>query len=100
MEKSGIKNGAIAKAIASMFPGYFALAMATRIVSVAAFHLEMKAISWALLIVNIIVFTILSLLLLIRLIFFFRLSKPILLIIFGDRAFSPSLPERVFSAAS
>lgn len=68
-------NGGISDAIANLFPGYFALVMATGIVSIAAQLLGMKPIAWSLLVVNIIAFAILSLLYLIRLIRFFPKVK-------------------------
>ncbi len=75
MKKSDKTNSGIGEAIANLFPGYFALVMATGIVSIAAQLLGMKTIAWGLLFVNIIAFTILSLLYLIRLIRFFPKIK-------------------------
>ncbi len=71
MKEPDKKNDDINGAIANLFPGYFALVMATGIVSIAAHFLEIKFFAWTLLIINIINFTILSLLNLIRLIRFF-----------------------------
>lgn len=71
MKESSEENGKISEAIANLFPGYFALVMATGIVSIAAHLLEMNLIARALLFINIIAFAILWLLLLIRLIRFF-----------------------------
>lgn len=75
MKESNKKNGRISEAIANLFPGYFALVMATGIVSIAAHLLEIKLIARALLFINIFAFTILFLLLLIRLIRFFPRVK-------------------------
>ena len=71
MKESSEENGISNQAIANLFPGYFALVMATGIVSIAAHLLEMNLIARALLFVNIIAYTVLWLLLLIRLIRFF-----------------------------
>ena len=65
----------IATAAENLFPGYFALVMATGIISIAAFQLAMKPVAWALLAINVIAYLILSLLLLIRLIRFFPRVK-------------------------
>jgi len=59
------------RAAADLFPGYFALVMATGIISIACFLLGMKTISLVLLVVNIIAYVVLSLLLLLRLFLFF-----------------------------
>lgn len=75
MKESDKTNGGIGDAIANLFPGYFALVMATGIVSIAAHLLEIKFFAWALLVINIIAFAILSLLYLIRLIRFFPKIK-------------------------
>ena len=56
---------------ADLFPGYFALVMATGIISIACFLLGMKAVALVLLVIDIIAYIILSLWLLIRLVFFF-----------------------------
>jgi tellurite resistance protein TehA-like permease len=64
-------NGPILSAIANLFPGYFALVMATGITSVAADLLEMKPIAWALLYLNIGAFIVLWLMLIVRLTKFF-----------------------------
>lgn len=65
-------RGKISTAAANLFPGYFALVMATGIISIAAHLLNMRAVAWTLLAVNLVAYTILGLLLLIRLIGFFR----------------------------
>jgi tellurite resistance protein TehA-like permease len=58
-----------------LFPGYFALVMATGIISVACFLLEMKTIALVLLAINVAAYAILWLLLLLRLLFFFSRVK-------------------------
>jgi tellurite resistance protein TehA-like permease len=57
-------------ASANLFPAYFALVMATGIVSIAAYRLELWPVAWALLGLNIAFYTILWLLLLVRLVWF------------------------------
>jgi len=69
------QNNAILRAAADLFPGYFALVMATGIISIAAFLLEMRTIALVLLAVNIAAYVILLLLLLLRLLFFFPRIK-------------------------
>src|SRR4030095_5187427 len=58
-------------AAADLFPGYFALVMATGIISVACFLLGMNTLALILLVVNIAAYVILWLLLFLRLLFFF-----------------------------
>jgi len=53
--------------IENLFPGYFALVMSTGIVSIAAFMLELKAVSWALFRINQITYVVLWVLTLARL---------------------------------
>src|SRR5689334_9511415 len=65
------RNNVVLNAAADLFPGYFALVMATGIISVACFLLGMNAIALVLLAVNVIAYVILCLLLLLRLLFFF-----------------------------
>ena len=65
----------LSRAAADLFPGYFALVMATGIISIACFLLGMKMISLVLLIINVIAYVILCLLLLLRLLFFFSRVK-------------------------
>src|ERR1043166_5883806 len=65
----------LSRVAADLFPGYFALVMATGIISVACFLLGMKTISLVLLVVNIIAYVVLCLLLLLRLLFFFSRVK-------------------------
>src|SRR5207237_2886745 len=70
-----MKTGKISEAAANLFPGYFALVMATGIISIAAFQLSLKPVAWVLLVINVIAYVILWLLLLIRLIRFFPRVK-------------------------
>ncbi|MFZ0061258.1 MAG: tellurite resistance/C4-dicarboxylate transporter family protein [Pyrinomonadaceae bacterium] len=60
----------ITQAAANLFPGYFALVMATGIVSIAAKLLGLEPVDWTLLVLNLVFYAVLSLLLLIRLIRF------------------------------
>lgn len=75
MEESNSEKGGFSAAIANLFPGYFALVMATGIISIAAHLLEMKLLAQVLLLVNIAAYAILWLLLLIRLLRFFPQVK-------------------------
>lgn len=59
------------QAVADLFPGYFALVMATGIISTATFLLEMKWLAWVLLVINLIAYAVLSILLIIRVIGFY-----------------------------
>ena len=52
---------------ANLFPAYFALVMATGIISIAAYRLEMWAVAWALLVIAVVSYAILWLLTLLRL---------------------------------
>src|SRR2546421_3922429 len=70
-----MKTGKISGAAENLFPGYFALVMATGIISIAAFQLSMKTVAWVLLVINVIAYAILWLLLLIRLLRFFPRVK-------------------------
>src|ERR1044071_9267335 len=65
----------LSRAAADLFPGYFALVMATGIISIACFLLGMKAVSFVLLVISVIAYIVLCLLLLIRLLFFFSRVK-------------------------
>src|SRR5262250_530662 len=65
----------LASAIADLFPGYFALVMATGIISIASFLLGMRTISLGLLVIDVFAYVVLCLLLLIRLLFFFSRVK-------------------------
>jgi tellurite resistance protein TehA-like permease len=69
------KPNALARVAADLFPGYFALVMATGIISIACFLLAMRTISLVLLVINVIAYFVLCLLLLIRLLFFFSRVK-------------------------
>ena len=71
MESSKETNSKLGEAIADLFPGYFALVMATGIVSISAHLLGMAVIAWPLVFVNIVAYIVLSVLLLIRIIRFF-----------------------------
>jgi tellurite resistance protein TehA-like permease len=66
-----VTGGAFSRAAAGLFPGYFALVMATGIVSIAAYLLELTTLAWALLFVNVAAYAILWLLLGVRLVRFF-----------------------------
>jgi tellurite resistance protein TehA-like permease len=59
------------QAVANLFPGYFALVMATGIISIATFLLEMRVLAWTLLVINLVAYAVLCLLLLLRLSIFF-----------------------------
>jgi tellurite resistance protein TehA-like permease len=63
------------RASADLFPGYFALVMATGIISIACFFLDMRTIAVALLVINVIAYVVLLVLLLVRLFFFFPRIK-------------------------
>jgi len=65
------RSNFILRAAADLFPGYFALVMATGIISIACYFLEMKTVAVVLLVFNVIAFAVLALLLLIRLLLFF-----------------------------
>src|SRR5690349_5120617 len=65
----------LSRAAADLFPGYFALVMATGIISIACFLLGMQTISLVLLVINVIAYVILCSLLLMRLLFFFSRVK-------------------------
>ena len=66
---------ALSRAAADLFPGYFALVMATGIISIACFLLGMRVVSIVLLVINVIAYLVLCSLLLFRLLFFFRRVK-------------------------
>ena len=69
------KPNLLARAAADLFPGYFALVMATGIISIASFLLGMRTISLGLLVIDVFAYVVLCLLLLIRLLFFFSRVK-------------------------
>ena len=60
----------LADGVANLFPGYFALVMATGIISVAAWLSGMTPLAWGLLAINVVAYAALCLLLLARLIFY------------------------------
>lgn len=66
-----MKNNRIIQAAADLFPGYFAVVMATGIISTASFLLGMKWLAWALLAINVVAYIVLWFLLVVRLIRFF-----------------------------
>jgi tellurite resistance protein TehA-like permease len=69
------ESGRIAGAAANLFPGYFALVMATGIISIATYLLDMRPLAWVMLAINLVAYVVLWLLLLIRLIRFFPRIK-------------------------
>ena len=75
MNEAQAERNFILRAAADLFPGYFALVMATGIISIGCYLLEMKTLAIVLLAVNIIAFAVLWLLLLIRLVLFFARVK-------------------------
>lgn len=75
MKETDMKSGRISQAAANLSPGYFALVMATGIISLATYMLEMRPLAWALLVVNLAAYAVLWLLLLIRLARFFPRIK-------------------------
>ncbi len=78
-------NSKIDEAIANLFPGYFAFVMATGIVSISAHLLEIKAVSWPLVFINIAAYFVLVTLLVIRIVRFF----PHVLADIGDHVRGP-----------
>jgi len=75
MDKAETPPGRLTTAIADLFPGYFALVMATGIVSIAAFLLGMAPIAYGLLYVNVAAYAVLCVLLVLRLMWFFPRVK-------------------------
>ena len=71
MNNSSAESNFVLRAAANLFPGYFALVMATGIISIACYFLELKTLALTLLPINIIAFVVLWFLLLLRLILFF-----------------------------
>jgi tellurite resistance protein TehA-like permease len=69
------QTNSLSRAAANLFPGYFALVMATGIISIACFLLGMRTIALVLLIINVIAYVVLCLLLAFRLLFFFSRVK-------------------------
>jgi tellurite resistance protein TehA-like permease len=70
-----VRPNPLSRAVADLFPGYFALVMATGIISIACFLLEMRTISFVLLAINVVAYFVLCSLLLLRLLFFFPRVK-------------------------
>lgn len=71
-------HSGLRQAAAELFPGYFALVMATGIISIAAHLLEMRSVALALVVINVIAYAALWSLLLLRLVLFFsRITKDI-----------------------
>jgi len=70
-DSTTLPNSAVMRAATNLFPGYFALVMATGIISVACQLLGMSGLAVALLVINIVAYVVLWLLLLLRLFFFF-----------------------------
>jgi len=75
MDKNSPPGNFILRAAADLFPGYFALVMATGIISIAAYLLEMVGLARGLLVVNIGAYAVLAILLLVRLTLFFPRLK-------------------------
>ena len=65
----------IFQAVADLFPGYFALVMATGIISIACYLLEMNTFAIVLLVINIVAYAFLCVLLFFRLLLFFGRVK-------------------------
>ena len=82
---NGKQTGRIMTAVADLFPGYFALVMATGIVSIAAFLLDMPLIALVLTYINTAAYSILLILLSIRVVWFF----PLIAADFADNARGP-----------
>ena len=70
-QPTGTAGHRLADAVEHLFPGYFALVMATGIVSIAAHLQEMPRIAWALLAVNLGVYAVLTAMLVFRLLAYF-----------------------------
>ncbi len=66
-KQKGILREKVDRGIADLHPGYFALVMATGIVSIASFSLKMEPVAWALFRINMAAYVLLSILTLIRL---------------------------------
>ena len=75
MTNSSDRPNFLLQAAADLFPGYFALVMATGIISIACYLLEMKTLAVVLLVLNIVAYALLWLLLLLRLFLFFGRVK-------------------------
>jgi len=70
-QRAGTAGHRLSEAVAHLFPGYFALVMATGIVSIAAHLLEMPRIARALLAVNLVAYAVLTAMLVFRLLAYF-----------------------------
>lgn len=68
---AGTAGPRLAGAVEHLFPGYFALVMATGIVSTAAYLLQMPRIAWALLGITAVAYAVLTVMLAIRLVAYF-----------------------------
>ena len=75
MTNSPERRNFILQAAADLFPGYFALVMATGIISIACYLLDMMTLAHVLLVVNIVAYLVLWVLLLLRLFLFFGRVK-------------------------
>ena len=75
MKEKKTGHGKVVSAAANLFPGYFALVMATGIISIAAYLMELRSLAWGLLGLNLIAYLLLWLLLAIRLVGFFSRVK-------------------------
>jgi tellurite resistance protein TehA-like permease len=75
VKKKNTESGRVANVAANLFTGYFALVMATGIISIATQMLDMRSLAWVLLAINVAAYLVLSLLLLIRAIGFFPRVK-------------------------
>ncbi|HJZ80777.1 MAG TPA: tellurite resistance/C4-dicarboxylate transporter family protein [Pyrinomonadaceae bacterium] len=75
MNNPATERNVFLRAAADLFPGYFALVMATGIISVACFFLEMRVLALVLLFINVFAYAILWVLLLLRLVLFFSRVK-------------------------
>ncbi|MEQ1765333.1 MAG: tellurite resistance/C4-dicarboxylate transporter family protein [Pyrinomonadaceae bacterium] len=71
LESSEENSSKIGEAVANLFPGYFALVMATGIVSISAHLLGWTAVAWPLVFVNIAAYLVLGMLLSVRIVRFF-----------------------------
>lgn len=71
--RSATGRGVVREAARTLFPGYFALVMATGIVSIASSLLGMGAVAWALVAVNVAAYVVLVGLTVVRLVRFFPL---------------------------
>ena len=69
--KASSLSSRIAAGVANLFPGYFALVMATGIVSMASFLLGMRSIAWTLFAIAVASYVCLALMLVGRIVFYF-----------------------------